>query len=224
MDITRLVVSSGGWLALSSFILLTCAMAASVCARGAQKMPGQRKWSTISLSAVALDYLVKYGVIGSGADLAGLVTFTIVTSRSGAVWCFNFSDKDARARKALQQAISWVTFALCVGFAYASQVTVKGSFDPLTLLVLAGNGFACLADSLNVVIWRRRSHFMMAAFMLAFAIYTDCWALMAKASIDLGACIYFDPLFGEDRRERIKDALRSIFVQRRPKLAAVEHR
>ena len=223
MDITHIVTSSGGWLALSSLMLLSGSTAASFCARGAQTMPGQRKWSTISISAVALDYLVKYGVIGSGADLAGLVTFTIVTSRSGLMWRLNFSDKDTRSRKVLQQGISWITFAFCVGFAYASQIAVKGSFDPYSLLVLGGNGFGCLADSLNVVTWRRRSHFMMAGFMLAFGIYTGSWALMAKASIDLGACGYFDPLFGEHRRKRIKEALRSILAPRRPKLAADEH-
>ena len=224
MGITHIVTSSGVWVALSSFMLLSGSAATSFCARGAQTMPGQRKWSTISLSAVALDYLVRYGVIGSGADLAGLVTFTIVTSRSGLVWWLNFSDKDTNSRKALQQGISLITFAFCVGFTYASQIAVKGSFDPHSLLVLAGNGFACLADSLNVVTWRRRSHFMMAGFQLAFGSYTGSWALMAKASIDLGACVYFDPLFSEHRRKRIKDALQSILAPRPPKHAAVEHR
>jgi hypothetical protein len=169
------------------------------------------------------NYLVKYCVVGSGAALAGLVTFTVVTSRAGVVWQLNFSSKDAGSRKALQQGIVWVSYALCVGFAYQSQMAAKGSFDPYTLLVLAGNGFACLADSLNVVTWRRRGHFLMAACMLAFGIYTVGWTLLAKASIDLGACVYFDPLFGEKRRKRIKDALWSILALRLPKLPAVEH-
>lgn len=203
-----------GWLDLSAFILLTCSVTASVSARGAQTMRGQRKWSTISLSAIALSYLVKYAVVGSGAALAGLVTFTLLTSRSATTWCLDFSDKDTRSRKVLQQGICWATFVLCVGCSYESQMAAKGWFDPFTLLVLAGNAFACLADSLNVVTWRRRSHFVMAAFMFAFGSYTASSALIAKAGIDLAACAYFDPLFGEDRREWIKEALRSMFAPR----------
>jgi len=205
-----------GWLALSSVILLTFSMATSVCARGAPTMTRQRKWATICLSTVALDYLVKYAVVGSGAALAGLVTFSLLASRSATTWCLNFSAEDTRARKALQRAICWVIFALCVGVGYASQIATKGWFDPFTLLVLAGNAFACLADCFNVVTWRRRSHFMMAAFMLAFGIYTASSALIAKAGIDLSACAYFDPLFGDHRRARIKDALRSILAPRWP--------
>lgn len=219
-----LVISPSGWSALSSTILLAFSVAASISARGAQTMPGQRKWHTISLSTVVLDYLVRYAVVGSGAILAGLVTFTIVTSRSGVMWCLDFSDGDTRSRKALQQGISWVTFALCVGLAYESQMAAKGWFDPFTLLALAGSGFACLADSLNVVTWRRRSLFVTAAFMLAFGIYTGSWALMAKVGIDLAACVYFDPLLGQERRERIRDALRSLLASRWSKRAAVEQR
>jgi hypothetical protein len=99
-------------------------------------------------------------------------------------------------------------------------MAAKGSFDPYTLLVLAGNGFACLADSLNVVTWRRRSHFLMAVCMLAFGVYTVGWTLIAKASIDLGACVYFDPLFGENRRARIAEVLKSVGVLRRAEPAA----
>jgi hypothetical protein len=211
---------SGNWMALSRLILLTCSAAASIRARGAHTMPGQRQWSTISLGAVALDYLIKYCVVGSGAALAGLVTFTIMTSRAGTVWRFDFSNKDTGSRKALQLGIVWVAYALCVGFTYESQIAAKGSFDPYTLLALAANGFASLADSLNVVTWRRRSHFMMAGCMLAFGIYTGAWPLMAKASIDLGACVYFEPLFGKDRRKRINETLKSIRVLRRTDPAA----
>jgi hypothetical protein len=211
---------SGSWMVLSSLTLMICSAGASIRARGAQTMPGQRQWSTISLGAVALDYLTKYCVVGSGAALAGLVTFTLVTSRAGTVWRFDFSNKDTTSRKALQQGIVWVTYALCVGFVYESQIAAKGSFDLFTLLILAANGFGALADSLNVVTWRRRSHFMMAGFMLAFGIYTGAWALMAKASIDLGACVYFDPLLGKNLRGRINEALKSIRVLRRTEPAA----
>jgi hypothetical protein len=224
MEITRLVVSAGGCLALSSLILLTCSAAASICARGAQTMPGQRKWHSIATSAVALDYLGKYCVVGSGADLAGLSTYAIVACRSGATWCFNFSDQDTRSRKAVQRGVGAGAFALCVGVAVASQMAATGSFDPYTLLALAGCGFGCVADSVNALTWRRRTHLVMSAFMLAFGIYTGSWALIAKACIDLGACIYFDPLFGEDRRERMNDALKSMLVPWLSKLAAVRHR
>jgi hypothetical protein len=218
------MTAPGGWLALSSFILPTLSVAASISARGAQTMPGQRKWSTLSLCAIALDYLIKYTVVGSGAELAGLLTVTIMASRAGTTWRLNFSDKDTRARKTLQLALCWVSFVLCVGITYKAQMAAKGWFDPFTLLALAGIGMASLADSLNVVTWRRRSHFVTAAFLLAFGIYTDASAMMAKTAIDLAACIYFDPLFGQERRARITDALRSMLVPGWPKRAAVEPR
>jgi hypothetical protein len=198
-------------LAVSSPALLVCSMVTAVRARSTQgkpeqRMQNQRKWSTISLSIVTFDYLLKYGIAPSAANLTGILSFLIVTGRSAIVWGLNFKDDDSRFRKYLQRGISCVTFALCAGLTYRSQIVLKGSFDPYTSLPIAGIAFASVADCCNNIVPRRRNHLCMAAFQFAFGAYTWSSSLLGKAGVDIGACIFFDPWFGDDRRMRVKAA------------------
>jgi hypothetical protein len=126
-------------------------------------MQNQRKWSTMSLSVVTFDYLLKYGAAPSAANLTGLLSFLIVTGRSAIVWGLNFKGDDSRFRKYLQRGISCVAFALCAGMTYRSQIVLKGSFDPYTSLPIAGIAFASAAVCCNNIVPRRRNHLCMAA-------------------------------------------------------------
>jgi hypothetical protein len=124
-------------------------------------MQNQRKWSTMSLSVVTFDYLLKYGAAPSAANLTGLLSFLIVTGRPAIVWGLNFKGDDSRFRKYLQRGISCVAFALCAGMTYRSQMSSR---DPYTSLPSAGIAFASAAVCCNNIVPRRRNHLCMAAF------------------------------------------------------------
>jgi hypothetical protein len=160
----------------------------------------------VSLSVVTFDYLLKYGIAPNAANLTGLLSFFIVTGRSATIWGPNFKSNDSRFRKYLQRGLSCVTFALCAGMTYRSQIVLKGSFDPYTSLPIAGIAFASAVDCCNNIVPLRRKHLCMAAFQFAFGAYTWSSSLLGKASVDIGACIFFDPWFGDDRRARAKAA------------------
>ncbi len=152
-----------------------------------------RMWTTTSLSAILLEYLFKTAVDPSAVNLAGVLIWGLVTARSALVLHFNFSAKDRL--DPLQLSITGGTWALGMVTTVASQIYLKGAFDPKTILPIIGTGFGALADCFNDETHRLRSQFAMSLFQLAFGVLTDSWSLMGKTSIDALACIWFDPLW-----------------------------
>jgi hypothetical protein len=183
-------------LSYSTFILLALSTAAAICAKQRSKgLRHMRKWTTLALALVTIDYLVKCGAHPTGAVLAGLATWTIVTARSSAVYFLNFSSKDRN--NPLQLGISIGSFALCLAMTLGSQWYLTGSIDAWTWLPLIGTAFGSLADSFNVEEYRLRSQFFMAVFHFAFGVVTNSWSLMIKTAIDAGACLAFDAGLGK---------------------------
>lgn len=190
----ELAVSAG--LALCSTYYAVRSRGAKVTAMvsEAEAMRATRKFSTISLAFVSLDYLLKCATNPTPANLAGLFNFPIVTGRSAAVWAFDFQKEDSRFRKRLQKAISVGTSVLCVAATVGSQILHSGWFDPWTTLNLLGILFAATADACNGPVSRRRNHLVMAGFQLAFGCYTGAGTLIGKAAVDVGACLWNDPI------------------------------
>jgi hypothetical protein len=156
-------------LSYATYVLLALSTAAAISAKQRSRgLRHMRKWTTIALALVMMDYLIKCGVEPSGAVVTGLVTWAIVTARSSAIYLLNFTAKDRN--NPLQLAISIGSFALCLVATLGSQWYLTGTIDRWTLLPLVGTAFGSLADSLNVEEYR----------------------LMIKTAIDAAACITFD--------------------------------
>jgi hypothetical protein len=178
-------------LSYATYVLLALSTAAAISAKQRSRgLRHMRKWTTIALALVMMDYLIKCGVEPSGAVVTGLVTWAIVTARSSAIYLLNFTAKDRN--NPLQLAISIGSFALCLVATLGSQWYLTGTIDRWTLLPLVGTAFGSLADSLNVEEYRLRSQFFMAVFHFAFGVVTNSWSLMIKTAIDAAACITFD--------------------------------
>jgi hypothetical protein len=176
--------------ALFSYTLIAFSMIAAVCAKQRSRgLRHMRKWTTIALCMVTIDYAIKCCIHPSGAVVVGLLTWGIVTTRSSAVFLFNFTNNDRN--RPIQVAISIGSFVLCLVTALGSQWYLTGAIDRWTWLPLIGTGFGSLADSLNLEEYRLRSQFFMAVFHFAFGVVTNSWSLMIKTAVDGSACVAF---------------------------------
>jgi hypothetical protein len=174
-------------------VLLCCSSVASVLAkRRANGIRSMRMWTTASLAAVTLNYLLKSTADPSGVNLAGVLVMSLATTRSGLLFMLDFTAKDRLNPS--QLGITAVTWALSILVTVISQAWLTGSLDPRTILLIIGTSFGAFADSLNIATHRLRSQLGMAVFQLAFGIATGAWSLIGKTSIDAAACIWNDPL------------------------------
>lgn len=175
---------------LCSGILIAFSTIAAVYAKQRSRgLRHMRKWTTIALGVVTIDYVIKCCVHLDGAVVAGLLTWSIVTARSSAIFLFNFTNNDRN--RPIQIAISIGSFMLCLVTTLGSQWYLTGAIDRWTWLPLVGTAFGSLADSLNVEEYRLRSQFFMALFHFVFGVLTNSWSLMAKTAIDGSACMAF---------------------------------
>ncbi len=188
------VVSAGLAVCSTYYAVRSRSAKATATVSETQAMRATRKFSTISLAFVSLDYLLKCAINPTPANLVGLFNFPIVTTRSATVWACDFQKGDSRFKRNLQKAISVITSILCVAATVGSQIFYTGSFDPWTTLNLLGILFAATADACNTPVSRRRNHLVMASFQLAFGCYTSAGTLIGKAAVDVVACLWHDPV------------------------------
>ena len=185
----------------------------------AQAMRSARKFSTISLAFVSLDYVLKCVASPSPANFAALFQFPIVTGRSAMIWALDFQKGDSPRRMNLQKGIAIGTSVLGVAAIVGSQLVCAGPFDPWTSLNLFAMLFAATADACNGAVSRRRYHLAMGCLQVAFGCYTGAGTLFGKAAVDVGACLWHDPL-ARHVVETARSLVRNGVGRRRRPLAA----
>ena len=146
-----------------------------------------RRFNALALGAVAADFAIKYLCTERADHLVGLVVFTILTTRTLMILCFESIEAEVFRRR----VTCAVAFFACVVASVASQLAATGSLALITLLPLIGIGLGCLGEASNDMVVRRRCILGMGCIMTLFGISTGAWGLMFKNTIsDVGASIW----------------------------------
>jgi len=161
--------------------------AASVGRVGTKSYVVSRRFNALALGAVAADFAIKYLCTDRADHLVGLVVFTILTTRTLMILCFESIEAEVFRRR----VTCAVAFFACVVASVASQLAATGSLALITLLPIVGIGLGCLGEASNAMVLRRRCVLAMGCIMTLFAISTGAWGLMFKNTIsDVGASIW----------------------------------
>ena len=168
-------------------VLQLLSAAASVGRVATKSYVVSRRFNALALGAVAADFAIKYLCTDRADHLVGLVVFTILTTRTLMILCFESIEAEVFRRR----VTCAVAFFACVVASVASQLAATGSLALVTLLPIVGIGLGCLGEASNAMVVRRRCVLAMGCIMTLFAISTGAWGLMFKNMIsDVGASIW----------------------------------
>ena len=168
-------------------VLQLLSAAASVGRVATKSYVVSRRFNALALGAVAADFAIKYLCTDRADHLVGLVVFTILTTRTLMILCFESIEAEVFRRR----VTCAVAFFACVVASVASQLAATGSLALVTLLPIVGIGLGCLGEASNAMVVRRRCVLAMGCIMTLFAISTGAWGLMFKSTIsDVGASIW----------------------------------
>ena len=168
-------------------VLQLLSAAASVGRVATKSYVVSRRFNALALGAVAADFAIKYLCTDRADHLVGLVVFTILTTRTLMILCFESIEAEVFRRR----VTCAVAFFACAVASVASQLAATGSLALITLLPIVGIGLGCLGEASNAMVLRRRCVLAMGCIMTLFAISTGAWGLMFKNTIsDVGASIW----------------------------------
>jgi len=168
-------------------VLQLLSAAASVGRVATKSYVVSRRFNALALGAVAADFAIKYLCTDRADHLVGLVVFTILTTRTLMILCFESIEAEVFRRR----VTCAVAFFACAVASVASQLAATGSLALITLLPIVGIGLGCLGEASNAMVVRRRCVLAMGCIITLFAISTGAWGLMFKNMIsDVGASIW----------------------------------